>query len=201
MKKPLKIGVTGGIGSGKSLVCKLFTLMGVPVYYADDRAKAILLENASVREKIIQLFGEKSYENGQVNRAYLAECVFNDEEKLKQMNAVVHPAVADDFDLFVQNHHQHSLILKEAALLFETGSFRSLDKNIAVLADKEVRTRRVLLRDVQRSEEQIEQIMSKQTTDAQRRKHADILVFNNGDQLLIPQVMEIYKELRKLAGN
>lgn len=195
MKFPLKVGVTGGIGSGKSTVCKVFESLGVPVYYADDRAKALLIEDQVVKKKIIDLFGEESYAVDQLNRAYLASRVFSNEEELEKMNQVVHPAVAKDFEQFITFHRAEKLVLKEAALLFETGSYQQLDKNIAVLAKKQIRLNRVLLRDNQRTEEQVEQIMSKQTSDGQRKKLADWLINNNGEELIIPQVMKIYAAL------
>lgn len=197
MSRPLKIGVTGGIGSGKSIVCRIFSALGSPVYYADDRAKQLLIEDADVKARIIELFGEESYVNDQLNRTYLAERVFTNDQELARMNQVVHPAVAKDFEAFVALHEDCKIVVKEAALLFETGSYRQLDHTLAVLAKKEIRMSRVLLRDVQRRREQVEQIMQKQTSDAQRKKLASWTIDNNGDVLLIPQVMEIYRSLNR----
>ena len=201
MIERITVGVTGGIGSGKSMVCRILETLGVPVYYADDRGKALLVESEEVIKKVIDLFGNESYIDGNLNRSYLAEKVFSDSAELKKLNAVVHPAVAKDFKRFLDDNEGHSIVAKEAALLFETGSYQSLDKNIAVMAKKHIRVKRVLLRDVQRSSEQIEQIMAKQTSDGQRKKLADWLIDNNGEQLLIPQVMAIYYQLLKLTGN
>lgn len=195
MKNPLLVGVTGGIGSGKSMVCRILSVLGVPVYYADDRAKALYLEDEKLKAGIIDLFGESSYVKGQLNRHYLAERVFNDEEELAKMNALVHPAVANDFKKFVQRHPHAGLIVKEAALLFETGSYQSLDKNIVVMASKDLRKRRVLLRDTQRSMEQIESILAKQTSDNKRKKLADFIILNDEVEMLIPQVMTVYNDL------
>ena len=200
MSKPLLVGVTGGIGSGKSMVCKILSSLGVPVYYADDRAKALYIEDEELKVVIIDLFGEESYVNGQLNRAYLAERVFNDKDELAKMNALVHPAVAKDFEAFVERHADSQLILKEAALLYETGSYQSLDKTIAVLANKELRIKRVLLRDPQRSAEQVNGILEKQTSDNQRKKLADFIVRNDEQEMLIPQVMKIYNELLGLSS-
>lgn len=200
MSKPLLVGVTGGIGSGKSMVCKILSSLGVPVYYADDRAKALYVQDEGLMRDIIDLFGEESYLNGQLNREYLAERVFNDQDELAKMNALVHPAVAKDFKTFVEGHADHQLILKEAALLFETGSYLSLDKTIAVLASKELRIKRVLLRDPQRSGQQVMGILDKQTSDNKRKKLADFIVRNDETEMLIPQVMKLYEELLGLAS-
>lgn len=200
MRKPILVGVTGGIGSGKSMVCQILSSLGVPVYYADDRAKALYIEDEELKVAINELFGEESYVNGQLNRAYLAERVFNDKDELAKMNALVHPAVAKDFEAFVERHADSQLILKEAALLYETGSFQSLDRTIAVLANKELRIKRVLLRDPQRSAEQVNGILEKQTSDNQRKKLADFIVRNDEQEMLIPQVMKIYNELLGLSS-
>lgn len=201
MIKRVTVGVTGGIGSGKSMVCRILETLGIPVYYADDRGKALLVESEDVVKKVIDLFGQESYIEGNLNRSFLAEKVFSDSAELEKLNAVVHPAVAQDFARFLDENVDHPIVAKEAALLFETGSYQSLDKNIAVMAKKDIRVKRVLLRDVQRSSEQIEQIMAKQTSDGQRKKLADWLIDNNEEQLLIPQVMEVYHQLLKLTGN
>jgi len=199
--KPFKLGVTGGIGSGKSVACKILEALGVPVYYADDRAKTLLVENEEVKNQIISLFGRESYEGTRLNRAYLANRVFADPEELSKMNAAVHPAVAIDFEHFVAKHANKPLVAKEAALLFETGSYKELDHTIAVLASKEVRINRVLMRDTHRSKEQIIQIIEKQTSDAKRKKLANTILHNSGTELLIPQVMNVYHMIVKLASN
>ena len=193
MNKPLTIGITGGIGSGKSVVCRVFESLGYPVYYADDRAKILLRDNLAVRDKVVETFGEDSYKNEEPNRLYLAERVFSDEAELEKLNAIVHPAVARDFERFIVENDSYQLILKEAALLFETNSYKRLDKNVAVIAKKEIRLNRVLIRDTHRTEKQVEEIMAKQTSDGQRRKLADFLISNNGKELIIPQVMKIYQ--------
>ena len=200
MSKPLLVGVTGGIGVGKSTICRILETLNIPVYYADDRAKAIITEDEQLRSLIIDLFGPYSYKGPQLNRLYLAEKVFNNEQELMKMNAVVHPAVARDFESFVQTHYDKPILVKEAALLFETGSYQQLCKNIVVLAKKDERIQRVLLRDTQRARDQVEAIIAKQTSDHQRKKLADYVIHNDGDQLLIPQVLNIHQQLVSLAG-
>lgn len=200
MSKPLLVGVTGGIGSGKSTVCRILEVLQVPIYYADNRAKIMITEDQELRSQIIDLFGQNSYHGSQLNRSYLAEKVFNDEQELKKMNAVVHPAVAHDFERFAQSHSENPVLVKEAALLFETGSYQQLNKNIVVIAKKDERIQRVLLRDPQRARDQVEAIIAKQTSDHQRTKLADYVIHNDGDQLLIPQVLNIHQQLVSLAG-
>lgn len=198
--KSLLVGITGGIGSGKSTVSRLFEILGVPVYYADDRAKLLMVEDETLIYSIKESFGDLSYLNGRLNRSYLAVEVFSNEEKLKVLNGLVHPAVARDFASWAEGFSTSPYVLKEAALLFETGSYQQLPKTICVLAKKSIRLERVLLRDHQRSLIEVESIMDKQTSDGQRRKLADYLISNDEDQLLIPQVLKIHNELLSLSA-
>ncbi|MFY0593771.1 dephospho-CoA kinase [Roseivirga sp.] len=202
MSKPLLVGVTGGIGSGKSTICKVFQILGVPVYYADDRGKVLMTSDKRLIEQIKNEFGRESYsKHGVLNREYLAKSVFSDAEKLQKLNSFVHPAVAEDFKQWVALNADQPYLLKEAALLYEIGSYKALDKTICVLAPKNVRMDRVLLRDMQRSKEQVEQIMEKQTTDSNRKKLSDYEIRNDGDLLAIPQVLKIHKELLASLGD
>ena len=185
MRKPLLIGVTGGIGSGKSTVCKIFETLGIPVYYADDRGKVLMVEDPKLVKRIMTEFGQESYTStGQLNRAYLAQIVFPNPERLEKLNSFVHPSVATDFEKWVLTNQDKDYLLKEAALLYEIGSYKALDATICVMASKDVRIQRVLLRDEQRTKEQVEQIIESQTNDATRRKLSDYRVEN--DTLLLP---------------
>ena len=202
MNKPLLIGVTGGIGSGKSTVCKIFETLGVPVYYADDRGKTLMTEDPKLVEQIISEFGNESYaDSGQLNRAYLAQMVFPNPEKLEKLNSFVHPSVANDFKKWVYVNQNKDYLLKEAALLYEIGSYKALDSTICVMASKGVRIQRVLLRDKQRTREQVEQILERQSDDATRRKLADYKVDNGGAKLLIPQVLSIHNKILQSASH
>lgn len=202
MTKPLLIGLTGGIGSGKSTVAKVFKSLNIPIYYADDRGKHLLVEDDKLKRDVIAAFGEESYtQDGALNRQYLAERVFGNEDELSKLNGLVHPAVARDFDAWVEQHKQSAYVIKEAAILFEHGGYKAMDYNIAVMAEKELRKRRVLLRDEQRSSEQVDHILAKQTSDSQRRKLADFLINNNEKELVIPQVMNIHQKLIDSAGH
>ncbi|NVJ48075.1 MAG: dephospho-CoA kinase, partial [Cytophagia bacterium] len=146
-------------------------------------------------------FGEESYfEDGGLNRSYLASEVFSNEERLKILNGLVHPAVGRDFKNWIARHQNSPYLLKEAALLFETGIYQELDKTISVIAPNSIRMGRVLLRDEQRSRQQIEDIMAKQVSDNQRKKLSDYLIDNSGVELLIPQVLKIHQSLLSLLS-
>lgn len=199
MNSPLLIGLTGGIGSGKTTVSRIFISLGVPVYYADDRGKWLMGHDESLREAVISEFGTESYnERGELNRGYLAQRVFSNEEELQKLNALVHPAVGRDFKSWVDQHKDQPYLIKEAALIFEGGSYKQLDKVINVTATRETRLHRVLLRDLQRSREQVLAIMEKQLSENERKRRSDYLIDNNGKKLLIPQVLDIDAGLRAL---
>ena len=189
------IGITGGIGSGKSTVAKIFNILGIPVYSADDRAKWLMANDPDLKDQIISNFGEESYfEDGSLNRSYLASRVFNDEEKVSMINSLVHPAVKKDFEKWVLKQNS-PYVLKEAALLFESGSYQDLDKIINVSAPLKIRINRIMLRDPQRSENQINDIINKQLTDEEKNLKADFVIKNSDNRLLIPQVMQIHQLL------
>src|SRR5690606_1952040 len=152
---PLLVGITGGIGAGKSTVAKVFAILSIPIYYADDRAKWLMGNDEELKERIIRAFGATSYtEQGTLNRAFLAEKVFSDPVNTEIINGLVHPAVAEDFRLWAEQQRS-PYVLKEAALLFESGSYKELDKVINVSSPLKVRVARVLMRDPHRSLEQV----------------------------------------------
>lgn len=193
--RPLLVGITGGIGSGKSTVCKLFSLLGAPIYSADDRAKWLMSHNPALKEKILSEFGSESYyATGELNRGYLAETVFSNPEKVASLNALVHPAVGKDFKQWV-SQQTAPYLLKEAALLFETGAAKELDCVINVSSPLRVRMARVLLRDPQRTEEQVNQIIDQQLPDEEKNMRADFSIKNTDNKLLIPQVLEVHAQL------
>ncbi|MCE2776193.1 MAG: dephospho-CoA kinase [Algoriphagus sp.] len=197
--RPLLVGITGGIGSGKSTVCKLFSLLGVPVYTADDRAKWLMNHDSPLKEKILEVFGSESYlSNGELNRAYLAASVFSNPEKVAALNALVHPAVRKDFMAWVSQQSAPYLI-KEAALLFETGAAKELDCVINVSSPLRVRMARVLLRDPHRTEEQVNQIIDQQLPDEEKNERADFSIKNTDNKLLLPQVIALHEQLLRKA--
>jgi dephospho-CoA kinase len=194
--KPLKIGITGGIGSGKTLVSKIFSVLGVPVYDADSRAKWISNFHPKVKEEIIALFGQEAYLDDKLNTRYIAPIVFKDKLKTAKLNAIVHPRVGEDFENWVECNKQFPYLLKEAALLFESDSYKQLDKVIVVSSPLELRLKRILARDPQRTEAEIRGIMDKQMPEEEKLKRADFVIFNNDQELIIPQVVALDKEFR-----
>ena len=196
---PLKVGITGGMGSGKSIVCKIFGVLGIPVYNADDKAKSLMTQNALVVAKIIEKFGTHSYHNdGSLNREYLAATVFSNSKMLQEINAIVHPEVAKDFDQWVQDHTGFPYIIKEAALLVDSGSYRFLDYLITVTAPHTLRIKRVLQRDKHRTIDEIEDIISKQLDEEILISHSQFTITNDNRMLIVPQVTEIHEKLISL---
>jgi dephospho-CoA kinase len=191
VKRPLQIGITGGIGSGKSTVCRIFSALGVPVYDADSRAKSLMTTDGILVSQIKKEFGVLSYLNdGEINREHLAQA-FQDKDKLAQLNSLVHPRVAHDYEQWVDKQ-KSDYVLKEAALLFEAKSYLALDKIIVVYAGEELRVKRVLQRDVHRSQQQIIDIIRNQLTDEEKLKRADYSILNDESRLVIPQVLELH---------
>ena len=195
------LGITGGIGSGKTTVCKIFETLGIPVYYADERAKYLMSHDPKLIAGITELFGQEAFLEPQVlNRAHIAQIAFNDKEKLNQLNALVHPAVAQDGLNWQAAQQNVPYTLKEAALLFESGSYRTLDKIIVVAAPLELRIQRVMARDGAKREE-VEARISKQMPEEVKVSLADFIVNNDGVHALIPQVMAIHAKLKLLGNN
>lgn len=195
------VGITGGIGSGKSLVCKIFSILGVPIYTSDERAKWLLAHDESLKKQVIHAFGEKAYDlQGKPDRSYLANVIFNDEQSRQLLNKLVHPRVGEDYQNWRILHADSPYTLKEAALLFETGSHQQLDKMINISAPESLRIRRVLLRDKQRDKKQIEAIMKQQWSDKQREQMADFTISNDEKSLLIPKVLRLHQQLLKLVS-
>lgn len=184
-----RIGITGGIGSGKSAVCKIFERLGVAVYYADERAKALMTNAPELREGILSLFGEQAYGAEGLNRAYIAKRAFADNELLKSLNALVHPAVGRDFEDW-SRAQKGNYILKEAALLVETGSYLELDGLIVVSAPEELRIERVMSRDGVDREAVLARIR-KQLPESEKLALADHTIVNDGSRSLIRQVLQL----------
>jgi dephospho-CoA kinase len=194
----LKIGITGGIGTGKTTVCKVFEMLGVPVFYADVAAKLVMRSDVILKEGIIRIFGKDSYTSGgELDRKYLADIVFNDNKKIEQLNSLVHPAVFRAFDTWLAVQ-KSTYVLKEAALLFETGSYKSCNYTLLVTAPKELRIKRVIQRDAV-SEEQVLSRMSKQLSDEEKAKLADFIITNDEVHLLIPQIIKLHQHFIKIG--
>lgn len=198
--KTFKIGITGGIGSGKSLICKIFSAFGVPVYDADSRARWLTNNHPNLISSLKNIFGEKAYTaNQELDRSFISNIVFKEPSKLTILNELVHPLVALDFDTWVKKNEENRYVLKEAALIFESGSNESLDKVINVSAPEALRLQRVLLRDVHRNKEQVLEIMAKQLKEEERKAKADFNIINDGSALVIPQVWKLHQLLNKLG--
>lgn len=195
----MKVGVTGGIGSGKSMVCSLFEFLGVPVYYADQRAKA-LYQNEKVRAQVEQLLGTAIYQpDGSPNKAAIAQKVFANNDLLKALNAIIHPAVAEDFkEWLIQNNHA-PYTLKEAAILIESGGYQAMDVVICVEAPVDIRLERVMQRDGA-SMEEVKSRMKQQMTDAERAQFCQHRILNDGSSFLLPQVLKLHQYLLNQSG-
>jgi len=192
----LKIGITGGIGAGKSIVCRIFKTLGIPVYDADLEAKLLMVKDENVKKALIDIFGPETYlNNGDVNRAFLSNQVFKDQKKLDELNAVVHPAVIQH-GIDWANNQTGPYSLKEAALLFESGSYFNLDKVILVTAPENIRIQRVVQRDGV-SKQQVQDRISKQMPEEQKLQMADIVIVNDGIRPLIPQVYDLHHQFLK----
>jgi dephospho-CoA kinase len=195
----LKIGITGGIGSGKTTVCRVFELLGIPIFYADTVAKLIMHTDPVLKEEIMKTFGEKSYSiDGDLNRSYLSSIVFTNESELNKLNALVHPAVFRAFDKWLVIHNDAPYIIKEAALLFETESHKMCDLSVLVVSPEASRVRRVIARDGI-SHDEIVLRMKRQFSDEHKMKLADHILFNDESRLLIPQILALDQQFLNLV--
>ncbi|MBI1227187.1 MAG: dephospho-CoA kinase [Bacteroidetes bacterium] len=193
--QPLQVGITGGIGSGKSTVCRIFEQLGIPVYNADERAKALMVGDANVISKIKKLFGDEAYlPDGSLHRKWIGGIVFQDSEMLKKLNSIVHPAVQKDGEKWHKQQHGSPYTLKESALLFEIGSQIFYDKTIVVYSPKEIRLQRVMARD-SLSKEAVEARIKNQMEDEKKMQLADYVIINDGRKMLVPQVLQIHQKL------
>ncbi len=196
--KPLKIGITGGIGAGKSTICRVFEWLGIPIYYADNQAKLLISENENLKNKIKTLLGPESYnKKGEYNRKFVGEKIFGNPKLLKELNALIHPVVATDYNDWFQSHNDSKYTLKEAAILFESGSNVGLDYVIGVHAPLEVRIKRVAERD-QLTTKAIKARIKNQMAQDEKMKKCDFLIDNGGKELIVQQVIKIHKKLLSL---
>lgn len=192
----LKIGLTGGIGSGKSVVAKIFSVLGIPIYSADEASKRLMVEDEVLKSAITYHFGSAAYTDGILNRHFLADLVFNDSEKLSLLNSLVHPATIADAAAWMQKQVA-PYIIKEAALIFESGSNKSLDYIIGVDAPEEVRVKRVMARD-NVSARQVKERMNKQMDEQEKLRLCDYVIVNNEHQMIIPQVLALHEKFLEL---
>lgn len=194
----LKIGLTGGIGSGKTTVARVFEVLGVPVYYADDAARRIMNEDEGLKNEVRKHFGEQSYTNGKLNREYLASIVFQDKKKLAILNALVHPAtIRNSVQWMKQQTGPYAI--REAALIFESGVQGQLDYVIGVSAPLEMRITRAMERD-KLTREQVQERMDRQINETIKMRLCDFVIVNDCRKPVIPQVLKLHERLVALSG-
>ncbi|RFZ85568.1 dephospho-CoA kinase [Mucilaginibacter terrenus] len=191
-----KVGITGNIGSGKTTVCKVFEVLGIPVFYADDAAKNVMVTDEILINGIKETFGDQSYfADGTLNRKHIAGIVFNDEAELVKLNKLVHPATFRAFDVWLtqfEGNQKVPYILKEAALLFESDSYKMCDRSVVVTAPLQTRVKRVMARD-NITQQDVESRNAKQLTEEQKLQLANDNIINDDTQLVIPQVLRLHE--------
>jgi dephospho-CoA kinase len=187
------IGLTGGIGSGKTTVSQMFSKFGVPVYIADDEAKKLTNTSKIIKRKLVALLGEEAYTGSNINRKFVADCIFNNAELLKAVNAIIHPAVAKHFSKWVKKQDA-SYVIKEAAILFENGSYKNYDLVILVTAPLDIRIARVMARD-KITKSKVEERIKNQWSDEHKKKLADIIIENIDLQTTQKQVETIHSSM------
>ena len=188
------VGLTGGIGSGKSTVAKIFSILGVPVFYSDDVAKDIVNTDESLKQQIINLLGQEEYADGKYNRKKVAEIVFSNTQLLHELNNIIHPVVALSFERFIQESNT-DIVLKETALLFETGIYKKCDVNIIVTSPLETRIKRVMQRD-KVSEDEVLKRIANQWSDEKKLELANYEIKNDGVDFLILQTESVLVKIR-----
>ncbi len=191
----LKIGLTGGIGSGKSTVSDIFKVLGIPVYNADKQAKTLMEQDPGLRAKVTDLFGPEAYAGGHLNRKWIADIVFNDRYQLERLNAIVHPAAISAGEAWALEQNT-AYVVKEAALFFEAGSAAGLDYIIGVYTPKHLRIQRVMQRDGL-SRDAVLQRMAQQIQEEIKMRLCDFVIVNDEQQLLIPQVLRLHEQFIK----
>lgn len=193
----IKVGVTGGIGSGKSLVCSILSAMGYPVFNADYEARLVVENDTNTINKIKALFGEGIYADGRLNRAKVGEMAFSNPSLLEKLNLIVHPPVIERFFRWTEENKQHALVVMEAAILFESGTDKGVDKVISVIAPTKIRVERIKARDGL-SDELISDRMSRQLPQDELSRRSDYVIDNDGVKLIVPQIIKIVNDLVKV---
>lgn len=195
----MKVGITGGIGAGKSIVCKVFSVLGVPVYNADSRAKYLMNTDQELMLEITKLYGDQAYGENGLNRTFLAKKSFNSPDILMQLNQLVHPKVDVDFNNWYSSRETAvKYVLKEAALLFESGSYKSLDAVVLVTAPKQLRIQRVLTRDPHRTKQDVLAIIDKQLPEEKKKVLADFTIINDNKLMILPAVLKLHESFLKM---
>lgn len=191
-----QVGLTGGIGSGKTLVCSILEKLGVPVYYADVEARKLMNSNPGLMKQIEGLFGPEAYRDGILDRDLVAGRVFGDQEQLNILNALVHPAVRVDYTSWLGKQLHAPYVVEEAAILFESGLDRLMDLTVLIYADEEERIRRVIKRDGT-DRVQVERRIRMQIPEEEKKKRADYVIYNDGRDMLLPQIIKLHHTIQK----
>ncbi len=194
----IKVGITGGIGSGKTFVCNILEKMGYPVYYSDKESKRLTAENQIIRNGLIDLLGDEVFLNDELNKSFLANKIFNNSVILEQVNQLIHPIVRQYFNQWAESQ-KSPFVFNEAAILLETGSYKTLDFNVLVTANENVRIQRTMLRDSISREEVLARI-SKQWDDEKKKKLVDFIIINDGEMPLLEQLNELESKLLQLKN-
>jgi dephospho-CoA kinase len=194
----LRVGLTGGIGSGKTTIAKIFASLGVPVFDSDKAAKELMQKDAAIKKNIIKIFGAESYKNNELNRAYISSIAFSNPEKLQQLNSVVHPATIQQAKVWFAAQ-KGAYAIKEAALIFESGSDPYLDYVIGVTAPENIRIKRTVERD-NTTEEKVKERMKRQMDEAKKMSLCNFVINNSGKESVLSQVLSIHIQLKGLAA-
>lgn len=190
----IKVGITGGIGSGKSLVCQVFSKLGAPVYYADSAARRLSETNPGIRDNLTVLLGRDIYIDGLLNRTKMSSLIFNDKSLLERVNHIIHPKVAEDFLLWCRNKTHHAYVIQESAILFESMAYMLFDKFVTVTSPEDVRIQRILSRH-EMTLDKIRAIINNQSTDQEKTARSHYVINNDGKVLLLPQILRLHQEL------
>lgn len=190
----IKIGITGGIGSGKSIVCEVFGLLGVSVYHADSRAKILMNEDDIIKNQLIAKFGQNLYKNDQLDRTMLAGIIFEDKSAVEFVNSLVHPAVGNDFDKWCLKHGDELYVIEEAALHFESDAYKRMDIMITIFAPEDMRIKRVVMRNGV-TPAQVRSRMNNQLSDEEKVKRSDYVIYNDDKNSVLEQVLKIHHKI------
>jgi dephospho-CoA kinase len=189
-----QVGITGGIGSGKTLVCSVLEKLGVPVYYADQKAKRLMNSHPVLKKGIEELLGKEAYSEGALDRRYVGSRVFGNRDLMEQLNSLVHPAVREDYRSWVTGWSEVPYVVEEAAILFESGASRNLDRTVLVYAPSELRIHRVMQRDGVAKEE-VQRRMLHQMDEEEKRTLADEVIVNDDREMLLPQIISLHQKI------
>tara|TARA_B100000242_G_scaffold91021_1_gene61653 strand:- start:1327 stop:1911 length:585 start_codon:yes stop_codon:yes gene_type:complete len=190
----IKVGITGGIGVGKTYVCSILEKMGYSIFSSDQVSKKLVSENSCIRDQIIKFLGEDIIENEMISRKKIAAQVFSNKEKLKKLNEIVHPFVEKEFDNWISKRYKEKVVFKEAAILFEANSNKNLDYVICVSAKLQERINRVIQRDKIDSES-VKKRISMQMSQIEKERLSDFVIFNSKNNLVLPQIVKVLKKI------